>query len=124
MSDKVKSRFAAISFSPVQNASSRLTLVLCPAITIERLTTGDFIGFSCLDTVPVEVATELRPFGPGERAIGLRRAVGQSRLSATCLVTPTSGPFPGGGEVSDLGNAQRQRPLERPRSLPPDRRAR
>src|SRR5262249_34461761 len=33
----------AISFSPFQNASSRLTLVLWPAITIERLTTGDFI---------------------------------------------------------------------------------
>src|SRR5215469_934740 len=43
MSDKVRSRLAAISFSPLQNASSRLTLVLCPAITIERLTTGDFI---------------------------------------------------------------------------------
>src|SRR5215467_3789615 len=46
MSDSVKSRLAAISFNPVQNASSRLTLVLCPAITIDRLTTGDFIGFS------------------------------------------------------------------------------
>ena len=38
-------------FQTIQNASSRLTLVLCPAMTIERLTTGDFIGFSCLDTV-------------------------------------------------------------------------
>ena len=28
---------------PLQNASSRLTLVLCPPITIERFTTGDFI---------------------------------------------------------------------------------
>jgi len=53
MSDKVKSRLAAISFNPAQNASSKLTLVLCPAITIERLTTGDFIGFSYLDTVLV-----------------------------------------------------------------------
>src|SRR5215467_12141506 len=43
-SDNVMSRSPAISFSPFQNASSRLTLVLCPAITIERLTTGDFIG--------------------------------------------------------------------------------
>src|SRR5215475_14897914 len=42
-SDKVMSRPPAISFSPLQNASSRLTLVLWPAITIERLTTGDFI---------------------------------------------------------------------------------
>src|SRR5439155_1564974 len=42
-SDNVTFRSAAISFSPFQNASSRLTLVLCPAITIDRLTTGDFI---------------------------------------------------------------------------------
>src|SRR6185295_4950388 len=42
-SDKVMLRPAAMSFSPFQKASSRLTLVLCPAITIERLTTGDFI---------------------------------------------------------------------------------
>src|ERR1700693_1300738 len=43
ISDKVRARPAAISFSPYQKASSRLTLVLWPAITIERLTTGDFI---------------------------------------------------------------------------------
>src|SRR6266511_1376910 len=39
-SDKVMSRLPAISLSPFQNASSRLTLVLWPAMTIERLTTG------------------------------------------------------------------------------------
>src|SRR4029453_3826731 len=43
-SDKVISRSLAISLSPFQNASSRLTLVLWPAMTIERLTTGDFIA--------------------------------------------------------------------------------
>src|SRR5216683_4454192 len=43
ISDKVRSRPIAISLSPFQKASSRLTLVLWPAITIERLTTGDFI---------------------------------------------------------------------------------
>src|ERR1700704_1586520 len=42
-SDKVTSRSSAISFRPFQNASSRLTLVLWPAMTIERLITGDFI---------------------------------------------------------------------------------
>src|SRR4051812_9794221 len=42
-SESVRLRAVAISFSPLQNASSRLTLVLCPVITIERLTTGDFI---------------------------------------------------------------------------------
>src|SRR5262249_54633864 len=43
MSDSVMLRSSAISLRPFQNASSRLTLVLWPAITIERLTTGDFI---------------------------------------------------------------------------------
>ena len=41
-SDKVVSRLLAISLRPFQNASSRLTLVLWPAIMIERLTTEDF----------------------------------------------------------------------------------
>ena len=43
-SDNVMSRRPAISFNPFQNASSRLTLVLWPAITMERLITGDFIA--------------------------------------------------------------------------------
>src|SRR4029077_3328431 len=54
-SDNVISRPVAISFSPCQNASSRLTLVLCPAITIERLTTGELIDRLLVDPVPVEV---------------------------------------------------------------------
>src|SRR5690242_12934725 len=44
MFDKVRRRSAAISFSPFQNASSRLTLVLWPPMTIERLVTEDFIS--------------------------------------------------------------------------------
>ncbi len=32
-----------MSFNDFQNVSSRLTLVLCPAITMERLTTDDFM---------------------------------------------------------------------------------
>src|SRR5450756_1339918 len=43
ISDRFMSYFLAISFRPFQNASSRLTLVLWPIITIDRLTTGDFI---------------------------------------------------------------------------------
>src|SRR6516165_3109499 len=42
-SAKLCRRSCAISFNAVQNASSTLTLVLWPAITIERLITGDFI---------------------------------------------------------------------------------
>src|SRR6516165_10829279 len=37
-------RACAISLSAVQNASSMLTLVLWPAMMIERLITGDFIA--------------------------------------------------------------------------------
>src|SRR5215467_7488779 len=42
-SDKVMFRPRAISFKPSQNASSRLTLVLWPAATMERLATRDFM---------------------------------------------------------------------------------
>ena len=42
-SDNVTWRSPAISFSAVQNSSSRLTLVLRPASKIERLTTSDFM---------------------------------------------------------------------------------
>src|SRR3954454_4081351 len=42
-SDNVISRNPEISFMPFQKASSRLTLVLSPATTIERFTTGDFM---------------------------------------------------------------------------------
>jgi len=44
--DNVACWARAISFRPLQNASSRLTLVLCPSITTERLTTEDFMGVS------------------------------------------------------------------------------
>src|ERR1700749_3153307 len=43
-SDSVCRLVLAISFRPSQNASSRLTLVLCPASTIERFTTVDFMA--------------------------------------------------------------------------------
>src|ERR1700761_8851844 len=43
ISDNVNCRLSAMSFNPFQKASSRLTLVLWPAMTIERLMTGDFI---------------------------------------------------------------------------------
>jgi len=105
MSDKVKSRLAAISFNPIQNASSKLTLVLCPAMTIERLTTGDFIGFSCLDTALVDLAAELGPFRPGERAVSLRHTVGNSCLGGAFLFTSTTGPLPGSAEIDDLSHA-------------------
>ena len=41
--DKVMSWRLAISFSDFQNASSRLTLVLWPAIATDRFTTRDFM---------------------------------------------------------------------------------
>src|SRR6202020_1623040 len=42
-SDSVMFRNPEISFMPFQKASSRLTLVLWPATTIDRFTTGDFM---------------------------------------------------------------------------------
>ena len=42
-SDSVTCCVSAMSFRLLQKASSRLTLVLCPSMTTERLTTSDFI---------------------------------------------------------------------------------
>jgi hypothetical protein len=106
MSDKVKSRLAAISFNPVQNASSKLTLVLCPAITIERLTTGDFIGFSCLDTVLVQLAANFCSVRLGERTVSFRHTVGNSCLGSPFLGTLAIGPLPGSAEINDLSHAR------------------
>jgi hypothetical protein len=41
-------RSAAISFKLFRNASSRLTLVLWPAMTIERFEIADFFNFASL----------------------------------------------------------------------------
>src|ERR1700730_4576029 len=46
-SDRVILPDLAISFSDFQNASSRLTLVLWPATTVDRFTTRDFICDLC-----------------------------------------------------------------------------
>src|SRR6266436_9134784 len=105
MSDKVKSRFAAISFNPVQNASSRLTLVLCPAMTIERLTTGDFIGFSCLDTVLIYLAANLFSVQPGERTVSFRHTVGNSCLGSPFFGALALGPLADRAEIDDINHA-------------------
>src|ERR1700748_1885448 len=78
-SDSVTCRLVAISFNPRQNASSRLTLVLCPAMTMERLTTGDFI------------ARLLFRSGAGRGCCGLARAEIVSPR-AVFLGAPRSGP--------------------------------
>src|SRR5215831_4169151 len=117
MSDKVKSRLAAISFNPVQNASSKLTLVLCPAITIERLTTGDFIGFSCLDTVLVQLAAKSCFVPLGERAVSFRHTVGNSCFGSPFLGTLTIGPLPSITEIDDLSHARSLFPKKEARPL-------
>jgi hypothetical protein len=71
---------------------------------MERLTTGDFIGFSCLDTVRVEVVTELVMFRPGERALSLRHTVGNSCRIGTLLIAPTIDALTGSAEINDLSH--------------------
>src|ERR1051325_5827476 len=83
-SESVMLRVPAISLRPLQNASSRLTLVLCPAMTIERLTTGDFIAFllflSCAHrdpgelSLPATLPARAAPWCGRGRSGGRRRA--------------------------------------------------
>ena len=50
-------------------------------MTMDLLTTGDFIGFSCLDTVFIELASNFRLNRPGQRAFTFRHPMGNTRLS-------------------------------------------
>jgi hypothetical protein len=78
-SDSVISRPLAMSFNPCQNASSKLTLVLWPAITIERLTTGEFIArLLPVDVMPFEVLLGFLMFGSCELALMFGRAVSET----------------------------------------------
>src|SRR3982074_48860 len=70
-SDKLALRLAAISLSPVQNASSRLTLVLWPPTRMERLTTRDFIVIAGLGAGWTAMVASFRlPDGPATDAVG------------------------------------------------------
>src|SRR5438874_12599307 len=71
-SDKFFCRLPAISFRPSQNASSRLTLVLWPATTTERLTTGDFIEATPVCTenlIRIDCVTESPNVNGDDRAL-------------------------------------------------------
>src|SRR5438132_14148875 len=69
-SESVMLRRAEISFMPFQKASSRLTLVLCPATTIERFTTGDFIRHP-RDQFDADPEAHLRDLTAVDRACAL-----------------------------------------------------
>src|SRR3979411_62838 len=70
-SDKLALRLAAISLSPVQNASSRLTLVLWPPTRMERLTTRDFIVIAGLGGGGTAIVASFRlPDGPATDGVG------------------------------------------------------
>src|SRR3954468_12681481 len=98
-SESEASRLSAISFSPFQNASSRLTLVLCPAMTMDLLTTCDFIyplpigfgdgracGALCL---PEPCSAFARP--SRHRAAGAALQRHQSLVGAALVCEPSEG---------------------------------
>ena len=73
-----------MSFTPRQNASSRLTLVLCPARTIERLTTSDFMA----RPNSVGSGRDVRPFSrDAQRYHQIGIIIAYRRVS-----TPSAGP--------------------------------
>src|ERR1700757_2687708 len=65
-SDNVFRLVLAISFKPSQKASSRLTLVLCPARMIERFTTVDFMTPSPLGVLPTNHCRDTPTPGRGD----------------------------------------------------------
>jgi hypothetical protein len=77
---------------------------LCPAITIERLTTGDFIGFSCLNSVLIELTTNFFSVRLGEPAVSFRHAVGNSCGGSTLFQKLAVRPLSGYAEIDDLSH--------------------
>src|SRR5438309_2436449 len=98
-SDRVTLRSSAISLRLVQNASSRLTLVLCPAMTMERLTTGDFIGSLPFGPVLVEIAAGFGGARLIEVALGFRTAVSETIFRGVFFTTPSLGSFAGSPKI-------------------------
>ena len=64
MTDRFRSQSFAISLRPLQNASSRLMLVLWPAMTIDRFMTNDFM----ITSLWSENTDSLPTIGPNEPA--------------------------------------------------------
>jgi hypothetical protein len=71
---------------------------------MERLTTGDFIGFSCLDTVLIQLAANLFSVRPRERTVSFRHTVGNACLGCPFLGTLAIGPLSGRAEIDDLSH--------------------
>src|SRR5204863_1646932 len=106
-SERVISRASAISFSPFQNASSRLTLVLCPAITMDLLTTGDFIGLSTSNSVTVEIT--IGEVAPGflhllQGVLGFRAAMKNSVAGSCIRFSLPGNAFPCPSEIYDVAH--------------------
>ena len=78
-SDSVVCLVYAISFRAFQKASSRLTLVLCPSITMLRLVTEDFIGpHSPLSQTPCSTLLGLPDGSFNVCSWGIRKSVARS----------------------------------------------
>src|SRR4051812_21536404 len=92
-SDKVRSRDGAISLRPCQKASSRLTLVLWPAMTIDRLMTGDFISFSHFNPMEIQIATGFDATSDIKLTFGFWPSVGETTFRGVFLRLLSCGLF-------------------------------
>ena len=125
-SDNVIAPAPAISFRPCQNASSRLTLVLCPAMTMERLTTGDFIArLPFRSGAGLSLFAELVAPGLVEGSLGLRAAMRKPIGSGLLVGLMPFGLLARDAEIDDVAHAKSAIPksasfslLSRERSAP------
>src|SRR5262249_49260521 len=80
-----------MALRPCQNASSRLTLVLCPAITIERLTTGDFINLLqfliCVGRAHGEISQRVSCAAHALLCVGRNSRLSFARFAASRRIT-------------------------------------
>jgi hypothetical protein len=83
-----------ISFRPFQNSSSRLTLVLCPAITIDRLTTADFMVVSSVRAMRLHLTIGMTPPPVPRTPRGLMTQIIDCRYETPILIVVISSDGP------------------------------
>jgi hypothetical protein len=75
-------------------------------MTIERLTTGDFISFSHFDPMLVEILVRFGVTGCVEPTLGFCPPVGETMFRGALFCLLSCGPFAGRAEINQFSHAR------------------
>jgi hypothetical protein len=87
-------------------------------MTIERLTTGDFIGSLHISPVLVEIVAGFGGARLIEVTLGLRTSMGQAIFSGVFFATLALGSFAGNPKIDDFSHALSRRNRTRIPAIP------